>query len=396
MVAAPSGEVYSPDEVPQGINMAPEAWRALGDRQRQMVGDRRFARAAVGPDDELATYEVVLPPNVVMDAGSGRASHWLMARDRVLQLQAAHREIWVMKDLWLPADYGDAGDGWWGVNMHNSAKDVGNTGSGGVGWGFGNGVSALAWALVKAPLVEGKPGDRFCVHVEQFDDVSNGGNAKNFPVGVWPRGRWVSVLQWVRFGRGDVPGMQPGAMKVWADGQLVLDVPKVTNLQKARNPADGKTYVQTIGEWWEGGPYRLQAGGGAAYRSRQTLSRIGATLRACYDDRPVLAQEWASVYPAPGTQGGPPSYSQRLSGADARRVRDFVLPQFALDELGLAKPPDPPVDPPDPPVDEGLQLRVAALERQMAGLGDAAAAMGGTPKTFAGRVRAALGLVPGP
>lgn len=44
VVAAGEGEDYSPDTVPEGINMTLPDWAALSDLQRQMIGDRRFAR----------------------------------------------------------------------------------------------------------------------------------------------------------------------------------------------------------------------------------------------------------------------------------------------------------------------------------------------------------------
>lgn len=44
-------EVYSPNEVPPGINMALEDWQALSDMQRQMIGDRRFASQVPDPHD---------------------------------------------------------------------------------------------------------------------------------------------------------------------------------------------------------------------------------------------------------------------------------------------------------------------------------------------------------
>lgn len=44
VVGPGEGEVYSPHEVPPGINMSLEDWFALSDTQRQLVGDRRFAR----------------------------------------------------------------------------------------------------------------------------------------------------------------------------------------------------------------------------------------------------------------------------------------------------------------------------------------------------------------
>jgi hypothetical protein len=44
VVGPGEGEVYSPHEVPPGINMSLEDWQALSDVQRQLIGDRRFAR----------------------------------------------------------------------------------------------------------------------------------------------------------------------------------------------------------------------------------------------------------------------------------------------------------------------------------------------------------------
>lgn len=44
IVGPGEGEVYSPHEVPPGINMSREEWFALSDTQRRLVGDRRLAR----------------------------------------------------------------------------------------------------------------------------------------------------------------------------------------------------------------------------------------------------------------------------------------------------------------------------------------------------------------
>ena len=89
-----------------------------------------------------------MPPHVVMDEGTPRASHWLMAQGRLLELQGAHEELYLLKDVWLPEDHGvGTQTPWWSFNLHNSPHDVGNSGNGGIGWGFGNGVSCLAFCL---------------------------------------------------------------------------------------------------------------------------------------------------------------------------------------------------------------------------------------------------------
>lgn len=52
VVGLGEGGVYSPDEVPPGLNMTLEAWQALSDNQRQMYGDVRFHHGLQKPDGD--------------------------------------------------------------------------------------------------------------------------------------------------------------------------------------------------------------------------------------------------------------------------------------------------------------------------------------------------------
>lgn len=334
----------------------------------------KSGRGGTPPANEIPTFEVVLPPHVVEGSGTGhQGAHWLMGANRILDIASAYETLFVLQQVWMTADYADEGDGWFMINLHNSPHDVGNTGSGGIGWGFGNGVSCIAW--------NAQSGGKFCQHVEQVNDSANGSAATDYPLVDWPVGKWITLLAEIRFGRGDGTTKHTGYVKTWVDGVECLNIDPITNVQRAKNPANGQTYTQTLTEVWNGGPYRIDVNASdpdVSYVARMTLAQIGATLEACYADRPVPDQEWGVATPCPGWTGPTtPSYSTQLTGTDARTVDDLVLPQWAMDELGIdggVTPPDP-TPPPDDDVQaqlDALDARATALESKMDGIGQAA------------------------
>jgi hypothetical protein len=333
--------------------------------------------AAVRPKnaDEIPTYEVTLPPGCVTDPGSNRAAHWLMAYNRLLDLANEFETVYCLKQFWLPSDYADTGAGWTAINMHNSPHDVGQgPWGGGIGWGFGNGVSAIAWNL------DYHTPHKWTQHVEQVTDDANGSKAKEFPLTDWPRGKWVTDLAEIRFGRGDGTTKHTGYIKHWLDAAEVMNQDPITNLQRAQDPS-GKWWTQTKGEWWEGGPYILRdshGGPNVTFKVRMTLSQIGATLEDCYSDRPLLEKQWGATYQAPGWSGPYQSSSSRqLTGADARTVGDLVLPDWAKEELGINGTPPEPTPPDEHDAEQDVRLddhdaRIAKLEAQMSGIANAA------------------------
>jgi hypothetical protein len=121
--------------------------------------------------DEIPAYEVVISPNWVSsndDPASNYNAVWLVGKSattpyrspdsykrqaRYLLLDPRAKDAdgrqgnddwWFVIERYWPGDYPASNHGRWGrqVNFHNVAGDAGP--NGGVGWGFGSDVSALA------------------------------------------------------------------------------------------------------------------------------------------------------------------------------------------------------------------------------------------------------------
>ena len=175
-----------------------------------------------------------------------------------------------------PSAYDSARHGKWGceVNFHNVGGDAGPSGSGGVGWGFGRGISALC--LEWKPEL---PSPSVSVYTQP--------DAVNMRLPVPRRDVWHTyVVHWIA-GRTDGTTVRPGAITVWADGanKPVVDRHGINTVQRARGP-DGAEYTQRWLQLWEGDytsalPVRAT--------TRLVLTRIGRTLRQAVRDRPRLA-----------------------------------------------------------------------------------------------------------
>jgi hypothetical protein len=258
---------------------------------------------AAGSADPLPTFEVTITPNYLHPddkRSSNYQSAWLYAtspttpyrspdssrhvqryllldpRSRDADGRRGHAEWWFVIERYWPSSYKSASHGKWGrqVNFHNVAGDAGPSGSGGVGWGFGRGVSALA--------LDWLPGQRSpSISVDTERDLGM------MPLPVPTRDVWHTyVVHWVA-GRTDGSTVRPGSITVWVDGAdtPVIKRSRINTVRRARGP-DGQLYTQRWIQLWEGDytkALRVRA------TTRLVLTRIGRTIEEALADRPTLA-----------------------------------------------------------------------------------------------------------
>ena len=218
-------------------------------------------------------------------------------------------EWWFLIERYWPASFNPSQHGKWGreVNFHNVAGDAGPSGSGGVGWGFGTGVSSLALDWLSAA-----PSPILSVLGAYH---SEGGFEVPLPAA---RDEWHTYLvHWIA-GRTDGTTVRPGALTVWADGDKLVDRTGLNTVQRAKGP-DGNYYVQRWMTLWEGDYTSFLP---APSEKRLALTRIGATLAECLADRPVSAGDNAATmyYRGAGTNLGPPTLT-RLPDRDPSAAR---------------------------------------------------------------------------
>jgi hypothetical protein len=305
------------------------------------VSNQVFAGVEVGRH-ALPTFEVTITPNYLHrhdDPAKNYQAVWLIGKSpttpyrspdsqrhvqRYLLLDPRFRDAegrrgrdkwwFVIERLW-PSSYDSRNHGKWGtqVNFHNVAGDAGPPNSGGVGWGFGRGISALylGW----------KPELRHpTVNIELHPSTTN------MALPVPKRDAWNTyVIRWVA-GRTDGTTVRPGSITVWANGaeRPVIRRTNINTVHRARGP-DGKHYTQRWMQLWEGDytsalPVRAT--------TRLVLTRIGKTLGEALADRPSLAgtnlRGW--YYSGRGVNLGPPS-ARRLPSrrASAARIPPSLL-----------------------------------------------------------------------
>jgi hypothetical protein len=205
---------------------------------------------------------------------------------------AGNDDWWFVIQRNWPASFDPYQHGAWGRedNFHTVAGDAGPAGSGGVGWGFGHGVSPLAfdWLKADAPTIGIEP------------------SGLNLPLPVPSRDTWHTyVLHWVA-GRTDGTTVHPGAITVWADGVKVADRQNINTVQKAQGP-DGNYYVERWVQLWEG-DYTRDLPQVSTYRL--ALTRIGHSLSEALADTPtILGTNGGAnmVYTGSGENSGPPT-----------------------------------------------------------------------------------------
>jgi hypothetical protein len=266
------------------------------------------------PTTGLPVYELTLTPNWSQPSEQSPLLNavWLYATSantpakapngsgvgRYLDFQAQD-EWWIVVNRYWPSSFDpNVYTGGFGTeaNGHNVAGDNGNNSSsspnGGVGWGFGSGVSALR--------VGWNPGDPSpCVMVEP---AKSGG--LTIPLPVPQRDTMNEYLLHLIAGRADGTTPRAGALTVTANGVLVSNG-KLDTVQRAQGP-DGKMYTQRWMQWWDG-DYGSNLS--APSTTRFQLTRFGATQAAAYADVPqLLGDNIASqVWNGKAPNVGPPT-----------------------------------------------------------------------------------------
>lgn len=165
-------------------------------------------------------------------------------------------EYWFSGSFKVPSNHPSSGPAYTFFNQHNSSRDVGNTGGGGIGWGFGIGVSAIRMIYVpssdewKLAVEPASPNNEFLLQ------TINRATLYDYIVQViWGRldqqlglaGPGVSGG-----GIGSHPNNGYGRVRVWVNGSNTpLDTGNINTLQRSKNPDNGTTYTQTLidGPW---------------------------------------------------------------------------------------------------------------------------------------------------
>jgi hypothetical protein len=224
---------------------------------------------------------------------------------------------WFVIQRYWPSSYQPSNHGNWGreVNFHNVAGDAGP--GGGIGWGFGSGVSSLA--------LDWLPGAR----APQFT-VEPNAPQNNLPLPPVSRNAWHTYVVHFIAGRTDGTTAHPGAITVWADGanKPVIDLHDINTVQRAKGP-DGHWYVQRWMQLWEGDyTQNLQA----VSTVRLTLTRIGATLQQALADRPTIVGTSVAgqFYSGSGANDGAPSVTRVGSVA----AGDKAIPSSLAEAAG--------------------------------------------------------------
>jgi hypothetical protein len=271
--------------------------------------------------ESIPTFNVTLTPNWVSQLDSASLNYqnlWIYGKSpttpyrspdsqhhvqRYLLLDPrvtdsdGHRgsdEWWFVIQRYWPSSYPAQNHGDWGteVNFHNVAGDAGP--DGGVGWGFGTGVSSLALCW---PSNDPTP----VMNVEPNQPQNE------LPLPNPSRDAWHTYVVHFVAGRTDGSTMRPGAITVWADGGAspVIDKTGINTVQRAR-ANDGRSYTQQWMQLWEGDYTRNLASQSTV---RLALTRIGTTLGAALADRPTVDATNASgqYYVGSGTNAGAPS-----------------------------------------------------------------------------------------
>ena len=272
----------------------------------------------------LPAYEVTLTPNFLSPTDSRSSnfqSVWIYAKSpttpyrspdsfrrqgRYLLLdprqtdadgRRGRDEWWFIIQRYWPSSYRPSSHGKWGreVNFHNVAGDAGP--AGGIGWGFGSGVSSLA--LDWLPHASGP----------QLTVEPNHPH-ENLRLPAVSRDRWHTYVVHFIAGRTDGTTVRPGAITVWADGvnKPVINLSNINTVQRAQGP-DGQWYVQRWMQLWEGDYTQALP---AVSTVRLALTRIGGTLQEALADRPTIESTTAGgqFYSGSGANEGPPSVTR--------------------------------------------------------------------------------------
>ncbi len=293
-----------------------------------------FASGADPTSAGLLSYDVTLTPNYLSPLDSASSNYqavWIYGKSPTTPYRSPDSQKQISRYLLLDpratdADGNRGNDDWWfviqrywsssyqpsnhgdwglEVNFHNVAGDAGPANSGGVGWGFGTGVSSL--------VLDWLPG----ASAPQFGLEPIAPN-ENIPLPPVTRNAWHTYVVHYIAGRTDGSTVRPGALTVWADGSdtPAINLNNVNTVQRAQGP-DGNYYTQRWMQLWEGDYTRnLQS----VSTVRLALTRVGNTLAQALADRPAVNGTTVpgQYYSGHGTNAGPPSVTQAtpLTAAD--------------------------------------------------------------------------------
>lgn len=241
---------------------------------------------------------------------------------------------WFAHEVKVDTSWDYLRQGAWGTTApeaHFSSHDVGNFGSGGIGWGWGQPGSAYQVDHNKNASGIGGLYTRLL--------MEEGLSEFYIPIQApLVKGVWHSVLSEVVMGLRDGsvlsglghPNNGYGRLRVWLDGNPtpVTNRDQVNTLQRAQGQ-DGNWYTQTLAGCYTCGFYSKQTSDTnfTACILSSTAVRIGRTLQECLDDRPVLTgARVAAIRDSRFSAPFGPSFYNTLSGANARTTATFLLP----------------------------------------------------------------------
>ncbi len=252
----------------------------------------------VSPDSYKQQQRYILAnPNATDSAGNRGSDEW-----------------WFMFNHYFDSSYNISRAGYSNsfFNLHNVAGDNGP--SGGVGWGFGSGVSSYH-------LFNDGVNDPDGTLILLENDIAH--NKTKIPT---PSvNQWHSYVVHIVFGRTDGTTPRAGMSEVWMDGNKVADVRNVNTLQRAKGP-DGNYYTQQWLQLWQGtytSGAPCQPANTSAVSGKLTLARIGKTSSEAINDVPQYSGTLATSHIA-----GQPNYgdgSLKLSSTQLT-VGDLILP----------------------------------------------------------------------
>ncbi len=286
-----------------------------------------------GTGNELPTYDIRVQPYTTegQDPTKCYNYYWLYfdspntSRHFRVSGPGSKDEWWTLHSFMVPSASDWPADNWGNsiYNWHNAADDAGSTGDGGIGWGFGSGVSAVHVLFKSLHFSASDPSNTGLIFHVEYANYN-----KNLP-DVVP-GQWYDIVTHIVYGRTDGTTPRAGSAQVWVNGNStpVVNLSNIDTLQKAVNPDDGKTYVQQVIDYWDGGPYRkgepCRRIGPQASRHVVTATRFGTTLdKAINDTKITLTGGGGSVH-VPGLPDyGDSTATQVIPG---RQTGDFKLP----------------------------------------------------------------------
>lgn len=200
---------------------------------------------------------------------------------------------WLLGSTTIPTSFpGGVSGSFATIDPHTSQYDVGPSGMGGIGWGFGSGVAGMHIFYLSNHPVDGH--NKFILYADY-----NSGTNKWVAVANVEKGKRYDFCAHVILGRvdqqlglagpgisgggiGDHPNGGAGRIRLYVDGALVVDTGNINTLQRATAP-DSKTYTQTL---W----YRPWDGTYVVPRLTQqitmdrTVTRVGTTLSEALGD----------------------------------------------------------------------------------------------------------------